>query len=70
MEVNPKAYNNEELLIKWLDEEYIPIRNNAGEDYLMVLNQASFHRTRPILNKLKQNSTIPAIVPSGYTSLI
>ena len=56
--------------MKWLDEEYIPIRNDAGEDYLMVLDQASFHRTRPILNKLKQNSTIPAIIPSRCTSLI
>jgi hypothetical protein len=48
--------------MKWLNKEYIPIQNDTGEDYLIVLNQASFHRTRPILDKLKQNSTIPAIV--------
>ncbi|KAF2636622.1 hypothetical protein P280DRAFT_146173 [Massarina eburnea CBS 473.64] len=36
----------------------------------MVLDQASFHRTKPVLDFLRENHTLPAVVPSGCTSLV
>lgn len=38
VEFNLKAYNNEELLIKWLKEEFFLLCNTIGLDFLIVLN--------------------------------
>ena len=35
----------------------------------MVLDQASFHCTKKILGLLRDNHTVPCVVPSGCTSL-
>ena len=70
VEFNPKAYNNERAFTMWLESEYAPYRSQVGGDFLMVLDQASFHRTPRILDYLRQQSTIPAIVPFGCTPLV
>jgi hypothetical protein len=69
VEFNEKAYNNEDMLNKWLEEEYKLLREQGGS-YLVVLDQASFHRTAEILAWLKANFTIPVVVPPGCTSLV
>ena len=70
IEYNEKAYNNEELLLHWLETEYKTLRDASGKDHLLVLDQASFHRTPAVLNFLRANYTVPAVVPSGCTSLV
>ena len=40
VEYNPKAWNNEDLFVHWLDEEYAPLRAAGAGNYLMVLDHA------------------------------
>ena len=70
VEFNPKAYNNESYLLAFLENEFVPYRERVGEEFLFVLDQASFHRTAAVLNCLKKNSTTPAVIPGGCTGLL
>ena len=70
VEFNKKAYNNEDLLLRWLKEEYEPLQSQVGRDFLLILDQASFHRTEKVLTYLKSIHTLPAVVPSHCTSLV
>jgi len=71
VEYNPKAYNNKQLIMKWLDDEVAPYCQPQPQGpFLMVLDQASFHRTKPILDWLRGHSITPGVVPSGLTSLL
>ena len=69
IEFNPKAYN-EELFLKWLDSEYREVREAGAGNFLIVLDQATFHRTPKVLRQLKDQFTVPAIIPSSCTSLL
>ena len=68
-EYNKKAYNNEKLMMKWLEEEITQFVSNR-QPLLMVLDQASFHRTPKVLQWFRDHLITCAIVPSGCTSLI
>jgi hypothetical protein len=57
-------------MLKWLEEEVKGLVGIAKIPFLMVLDQASFHRTEGVLKWLSDHSITPAIVPSGCTSLI
>jgi hypothetical protein len=68
-EYNSKVYNTEKLMIKWLDEE-VKIFTLLRLPFLLVLDQASFLRTPPILEWFRSHCIAPCVVPSGCTSLI
>lgn len=69
VEYNPTAYNNEELFLKWLEEEYTPVTTEIGE-VLLVMDVAAFHKTPAIKAKIRELKTTLALIPAGMTSLL
>jgi hypothetical protein len=53
VEFNETAYNNEILFDQWIDEELLPCLR--GNEALLVRDQASFHKTSSILDKVRNN---------------
>ncbi|KZL84919.1 pogo transposable element with krab domain-like [Colletotrichum incanum] len=56
-EFNDTAYNNEYLL-------------DAGQEYLLVMDVAAFHKTPSILSRLRTNHITLSLIPPGTTSLL
>jgi hypothetical protein len=69
VEFNPTAYNNEELFLKWIKEEYLPSLPQ-GKDNLLVYDVAAFHKTEEIMAALKTKRVTTAMIPPGLTSLL
>jgi DDE superfamily endonuclease len=68
---NDSAYNNEQLTMEWLDTELIPeFKPTAQDRLLLALDTATFHKMPAILQKLRDNYIIPALVPPGCTGLL
>jgi hypothetical protein len=68
---NSTAYNNEELTIQWIDSELIPsLQPTAQDEVLLALDAAAFHKTPEILQKLRDNHIITALVPPGCTGIL
>jgi DDE superfamily endonuclease len=68
---NSTAYNNEELTMQWIDSELIPnLKPTAQDEVLLALDVAAFHKTPAILQKLRDNHIITALVPPGCTGLL
>jgi hypothetical protein len=65
---NETAYNNEELFSQWLKDVYIPYAD--GDNSMMVMDVAIFHRTEGILDLLNSNNILPAMIPPGLISLL
>jgi hypothetical protein len=70
---NPTAYHNEEMFLKWLKDTYQPYiasQTGEGEESMMVMNAAAFHKIRPIIKFLHE--AIPfmltALILPGLTS--
>ncbi|GKT51843.1 pogo transposable element with ZNF domain [Colletotrichum spaethianum] len=68
VEFNDTAYNNEYLLDRWITEEFLPL--TAGQEYLLVMDVATFHKTPSILSRLRTNHITPSLIPPGTTSLL
>ncbi|KZL66533.1 pogo transposable element with krab domain-like [Colletotrichum incanum] len=68
VEFNDTAYNNEYLLDRWITEEFFPL--TAGQEYLLVMDVATFHKTPSILSRLRTNHITPSLIPPGTTSLL
>jgi hypothetical protein len=56
-------------MIRWLNEEVKQFCSQSLP-FLLVLDQASFHRTTPILNWFQDNFITAAVILSGCTSLL
>ena len=68
---NSTAYNNEELTIQWIDSELIPsLQPTAQDEVLLALDVAAFHKTLEILQKLRNNHIITALVPLGCIGIL
>jgi hypothetical protein len=68
---NESAYNNEQLTLEWFDTELIPkLQPTAQDEVLLALDAAAFHKTPAILQKLRDNHIILALVPPGCTGLL
>jgi hypothetical protein len=70
---NEIAYNNEELFSQWLKDVYIPYikeEAKAYEENMLVMNVATFHKTKNILALLKANGVLPAIISDRFTNLL
>jgi hypothetical protein len=70
---NKSAYNNEELTERWLDEKLIPLIrpiNQPHQPFLLSFDCAAFHKTPPLLRKMKDNDITPALVPPGCTGIL
>jgi transposase len=65
---NETAYNNEKLFSQWLKDVYIPYAD--GDNNMMVMDVATFHKTEGILGLLKSNNILPAIIPPEFISLL
>jgi hypothetical protein len=70
---NPIAYHNEEIFLEWLEDIYQPyIASQAGEgeESMVVMDAAAFHKTPPIMKFLRK--AVPpiftAFIPPGLTS--
>jgi hypothetical protein len=68
VEVNETAYNNEELFKKFIEKELIPTFD--GNEGLLVMDVATFHCTRTILDFLHGSNIITALIPPGCTSFL
>ena len=68
---NSTVYNNKELTIQQIDSELIPsLQPVAQNEVLLALDAATFHKTPEILQKLRDNHIITALVPPGCTGLL
>jgi DDE superfamily endonuclease len=68
---NSTVYNNEELTIQWIKSELIPsLKPKAQDEVLLALDAAAFHKTPAILQKLRNNYIVTALVPPGCTRLL
>lgn len=65
---NPTAYNNEDLLLRWISEELDPILQQ--KEHLLVMDVAAFHKTEAVLTALRERRVITALIPPGCTSLL
>jgi hypothetical protein len=71
VEFNKTAYNNEELFSRFIDEELVPDTGVSKENpLLLIMDCAAFHKTRDILNKLKDTGVDVGMVPPGHTGLL
>ncbi|RYC79235.1 hypothetical protein BFJ63_vAg17887 [Fusarium oxysporum f. sp. narcissi] len=66
---NENAYNNEDLMERWLKED-IPTVKSATNDFLLVMDAATFHLTERIEEEVKRQLVTSALIPAGCTSLI
>ncbi|KAL6411770.1 hypothetical protein AUP68_04144 [Ilyonectria robusta] len=67
---NKTAYNNEELLSQWIEDELSPLASEDNEDTLLVMDAATFHNTEDIKRKLRERNITLALIPGGCTSLV
>jgi hypothetical protein len=72
---NETAYNNEEPFHRWLQDIYQPWvaqTANAGEESLIVMDAALFHKTEAIISFIRQSDPPmkTALIPPGLTSLV
>lgn len=67
---NDTAYNNEALFSQWIDDNFAKFAAEEDEEILLVIDAATFHKTQPIKNKLKEHNTTLALIPGGCTSLV
>jgi DDE superfamily endonuclease len=71
VEFNDTAYNNEELMIKFIDEELLSLTDTSTDKPLMlVMDCAAFHKTPTILRKLKDKNIHVVMIPPGCTGLL
>jgi hypothetical protein len=71
MEFNKIAYNNEELFSRFIDEELVPDTSVSKDNpLLLIMDYATFHKTRDVLNKLKDIGVDVGMVPPRHTSLL
>uniref|UniRef100_A0A0D2XSB0 HTH CENPB-type domain-containing protein n=1 Tax=Fusarium oxysporum (strain Fo5176) TaxID=660025 RepID=A0A0D2XSB0_FUSOF len=64
---NEHAYNNEDLMESWLKED-IPTVKSATEDFLLVMDAASFHLTDRIKVEVRRQLLTSALIPAGFLS--
>ena len=69
VEVNPTAYNNEALLLRWIEEELIKL-DDWKDGGLLAIDAAEFHKMERILSSLWEHSIIPSLMPPGCTGLV
>ncbi|KAJ0129359.1 ER degradation-enhancing alpha-mannosidase-like protein 1 [Fusarium oxysporum f. sp. albedinis] len=69
VEFNPTAYNNEKLVLKWLNEEVIPCKKPYRE-FMLIMDVASFHKTDAVTMLLGEKKILPAMIPPGCTILL
>jgi hypothetical protein len=68
---NSTAYNNEELMMQWIDSELIPnLKPTAQDEVFLALDAATFHKTLAVLKKLHDNYIITALVLGGCTGIL
>jgi hypothetical protein len=70
---NPTAYYNEEMFPEWLEDTYQPyIASQAGEgeESMVVMDAAAFHKTPPIMKFLHEAipPMLAALIPPGLKS--
>lgn len=68
VELSESAYNNEELLVTWLEKELF--KELGGRGSLLVMDSASFHKTKKVRQLLRANQVTLAVVPPGCTGLL
>jgi hypothetical protein len=67
---NNYAYNNEELFSRWIDTALFKIHQEEEEDFLLVMDAVSFHKTADIKRKLREQNITVVMIPAGCTYLL
>ena len=71
VEFNDTAYNNEELMVKFIDEELVSLAGvSADKPLMLVMDCAAFHKTPTILRKLKDKNINVVMIPPGCIGLL
>jgi hypothetical protein len=70
---NPIVYHNEKMFLEWLEDTYQPyIASQAGEgeESMVVMDAAAFHKTPPIMKFLREAAPLilTALIPPGLTN--
>lgn len=71
VEYNEKAWNNGDLTLDWAVKEFLPIiQPTADNPALLAMDCASFHKTPALLELLRTNHVVTAMVPPGCTGIL
>ncbi|KAG6256170.1 hypothetical protein E4U23_002740 [Claviceps purpurea] len=63
------AYNNEELFLGWIGDEYAPI-TIGSQKHLLVMDGVAFHKAPAVKKKLRVLGVVTAMIPPGCTGLL
>lgn len=70
VEFKEKVWNNEELMLKWIDRDIASFNEQTEEEMLLVLDVVRFHKTEQIKQKLEEMRVATAMIPPGFTYLL
>ena len=79
VELNSTAYNNEKLVLAFIDDELFLALNNSKKlgslpypdhESLLLMDVAGFHTTEAVLEKLHTARVTTSLIPSGCTGLL
>jgi hypothetical protein len=69
--INEKAWNNAELMVKWIQEHLKTYMDRCGvQELLLVMDSVKFHLTEEVRDALKKLHVVLAVVPAGCTSIL
>jgi len=70
VEFNEKAYMNDQLFLRYIEEHLVPVL--GGRPTLFALDLMGSHKTplAAVLEKLRSHNITPSLIPGGCTSLI
>ncbi|RPB06020.1 DDE-domain-containing protein [Choiromyces venosus 120613-1] len=68
VEFNEKAYMNDSLFLRYIEEQLVPVL--GGRPTLFAIDLMGSHKTPAVLEKLQANNITPSLIPARCTSLI
>ncbi|RPB01142.1 DDE-domain-containing protein [Choiromyces venosus 120613-1] len=68
VEFNEKAYMNDSLFLRYIEEQLVPVL--GGRPTLFAIDLMGSHKTPAVLEKLRANNITPSLIPARCTSLI
>jgi len=68
VEFNEKAYMNNQLFLRYIEEHLVPVL--SGRPTLFALDLIGSHKTPAVLDKLCRHNITPSLIPGSCTSLI
>jgi len=68
VEFNDKAYMNDQLFLRYIDEHLLPVL--GGRPTLFTIDLMGSHKMPTVLEKLRSHHITPSLIPPDCTSLV